>query len=151
MVLNPRTGHVLPQFHVVFDDLFTMVPYMNKNEIPPNWADLVKKSSEHLIDKIHDVPLAKTWLFPDVEHGDFILPCKKQPTIIKLLPKTLATLFTYHCLIQAELNSHLNASSIFLSNLWQTTLEYPKRILSLLFSPHWIQLHNLKMTFLRHL
>jgi hypothetical protein len=51
LVLNPRTGHILPQFHVVFDDLFTMVPYMNKNKIPPNWADLVKKSSEHLIDK----------------------------------------------------------------------------------------------------
>jgi hypothetical protein len=36
LVLNPRTGHVLPQFHVVFDDLFTTVPYMNKNKIPPN-------------------------------------------------------------------------------------------------------------------
>jgi len=58
---------------VVFDDLFTMVPYMNKSKIPPNWADLVKKSSEHLIDKIHDVPVAKTWLFPDVEHGNFAM------------------------------------------------------------------------------
>jgi hypothetical protein len=73
LVLNPRTGHVLPQFHVVFDDLFTTVPYMNKNKIPPNWAYLVKKSSEHLIDKIHDVPVANTWLFPDVEHGNFAM------------------------------------------------------------------------------
>ncbi len=46
---------------------------MNKNKIPPNWADLVKKSSEHLINKIHDVPVAKTWLFPDVELGNFAM------------------------------------------------------------------------------
>ena len=25
-ILNVRTGHVSPQFHVVFDDLFTSVP-----------------------------------------------------------------------------------------------------------------------------
>ncbi len=46
---------------------------MNKNKIPSNWANLVKKSSEHLIDKIHDVPVTKTWLFPDVEHGNFAM------------------------------------------------------------------------------
>ncbi len=46
LVLNPRTGHVSPQFHVVFDDLFTTVPYMKKSEVPPNWAELVEKSSE---------------------------------------------------------------------------------------------------------
>jgi hypothetical protein len=73
LVLNPRTGHVLPQFHVLFDDLFTTVPYMNKNKIPPNWADLVKKSSGHLINKIHDVPVAKTWLLPNIEHGIFAM------------------------------------------------------------------------------
>jgi hypothetical protein len=34
LVLNPRTGHVSPQYHVVFDDLFTMVAYMKKSEAP---------------------------------------------------------------------------------------------------------------------
>jgi hypothetical protein len=28
LVLNPRTGHVLPQFHVVYDDDFTTVSYL---------------------------------------------------------------------------------------------------------------------------
>ena len=28
LVLNPRTGHVSPQFHVVFDDFFSTVSYM---------------------------------------------------------------------------------------------------------------------------
>jgi hypothetical protein len=30
LVLNPCTGHVSPQFHVVFDDHFTTVPFMEK-------------------------------------------------------------------------------------------------------------------------
>ncbi len=46
LVLNPRTGHVSPQFHVVFDDLFTTVPFTKNSEVPPNWAELVAKSSE---------------------------------------------------------------------------------------------------------
>jgi hypothetical protein len=28
LVLNPWTGHILPQFHVVYDDDFTTVPYL---------------------------------------------------------------------------------------------------------------------------
>ena len=28
MVLNPETGHVLPQFNVVFDDEFSTVPFI---------------------------------------------------------------------------------------------------------------------------
>jgi hypothetical protein len=28
LVLNPRTGHALPQFHIVYDDDFTMVSYL---------------------------------------------------------------------------------------------------------------------------
>ena len=29
-VPNPRTGHVSPQFHIFFDNLFTTVPFVNK-------------------------------------------------------------------------------------------------------------------------
>ena len=32
------------QYHVVFDDNFTIVPFMNSGEIPPNWEDLVQKN-----------------------------------------------------------------------------------------------------------
>jgi hypothetical protein len=28
LTLNPQTGHIFPQFHVVYDDDFTMVPYL---------------------------------------------------------------------------------------------------------------------------
>jgi hypothetical protein len=46
LVYNPSTGHVSPQFHVVFDDDFTTVPYMEAGTIPPNWEDPVTNSSE---------------------------------------------------------------------------------------------------------
>ncbi|KAL7447818.1 hypothetical protein ACHAXS_000095, partial [Conticribra weissflogii] len=37
LVLNPKTGLVSPQFHVVFDDEFTTVPHLRKGTVPPNW------------------------------------------------------------------------------------------------------------------
>jgi hypothetical protein len=52
LVLNPRTGHVSPQFHVVFDDFFSTVPYMAKGEVPPHWASLVETSREKVLKKI---------------------------------------------------------------------------------------------------
>jgi hypothetical protein len=46
LVYNPSTGHVSPQYHVVFEDDFTMVPYMEAGTIPPHWSDLLQSSSE---------------------------------------------------------------------------------------------------------
>ena len=59
LVLNPATGHVSPQFHVVFDDDFTTVPYMRNGTIPPHWASLVKESSQLSTDE--DFSIAETW------------------------------------------------------------------------------------------
>ena len=33
LVLNPSSGHVLPQFHVVFDDGFALIPALRLNTI----------------------------------------------------------------------------------------------------------------------
>ena len=46
MVLKPKTGHVYPQYHIVFDNDFTTVPYMRAGSMTPNWSDLIKHSSE---------------------------------------------------------------------------------------------------------
>ena len=59
LVLNPRTLHVSPQYHVVFDDEFSTVPYMRKSEMPPNWTDLVVSSREKATDE--DFELATRW------------------------------------------------------------------------------------------
>ena len=46
LVLNPRTGHVSPQYYVAIDNDFSTVPHMRAVRVPKNWADLVKRSSE---------------------------------------------------------------------------------------------------------
>ena len=57
---NPTTGRVNPQYHVVFDNDFTTVPYMEAGTLPPNWEDLVKYSSE--MATTTNVDLDDTWL-----------------------------------------------------------------------------------------
>ena len=46
LVLNPRTGHISPQYHVVFDDDFTTVSSMREGTVPNSWGELVRLSSE---------------------------------------------------------------------------------------------------------
>jgi hypothetical protein len=79
LVLNPWTGHVSLQFHEVFDDHFTTVPYMEKNEVPPHWSHLVEKSREKVTEEHYD--LAKTWLFPDAELGDISM-LERNPNVL---------------------------------------------------------------------
>ena len=55
LILNPRTLHVSPQFHVVFDDNFATIKYLHGKEVPPMWKDLVMKSSESSTDELYDV------------------------------------------------------------------------------------------------
>ena len=60
LLFNLITGLVLPQFHVVFDDFFSTVPYMNAGTTPPNWSDLVMHSSKLSTDKAFE--LAENWI-----------------------------------------------------------------------------------------
>ena len=46
LVFNPVTGLVSPAYHVVFDDNFSTVPYMQNASVPPMWEQLVQTSSE---------------------------------------------------------------------------------------------------------
>ena len=59
LVLNPKTGLVSPQYHVVFDDQFTTVPHMRNLTVPSNWEQLVKHSRELVTTEQFD--LTKTW------------------------------------------------------------------------------------------
>ena len=67
LVFNPTTGRVSPQYHVVFDDDFTTVPFMEAGEVPPNWSDLCKHSAESATDE--SVDMALEWIsgLSDVE------------------------------------------------------------------------------------
>ena len=59
LVLNPRSGLISPQYHVVFDDEFSTVPHLNSTDVPPQWLALVKNSSERAMTE--DYTLAETW------------------------------------------------------------------------------------------
>ena len=45
---------------------------MEKNEVPPNWAQLVENFTEQVTEEHYK--LAKMWLFPDPELGDILMP-----------------------------------------------------------------------------
>ena len=65
LVLNPKTGLVLPQFHVVFDDDFTTVTHLRKGTVPSNWKTLVDNSREKNTDEFYN--LTKTWFEPETD------------------------------------------------------------------------------------
>ena len=92
LVINPRTGRVSPQYHVIFDDTFLTVLYMDVGTEPPHWHDLLKYSSEKATDE--DFDLAKEWMnmvdkmldqvsMPTADSritNPFIIASKGQPT-----------------------------------------------------------------------
>ena len=65
MSLNPNTGHMSPQYLIVFDDDFKTVPYKRAGAMPPNWSELVKCSSE--LSTLEQFDTAKTWFEQDLE------------------------------------------------------------------------------------
>jgi hypothetical protein len=79
MVLNLRTGYVLPQYHVVHDDLFTTVPSTNTGGLAESdeldrakWIKLVEDGYENVLDDAdvdntsHYKPqLDNDWLTPN--------------------------------------------------------------------------------------
>jgi len=87
LVLNPRTGHVSPQFHVVFDDTFSTVPFMDQSQVPSNWSDLVENSRELVTDEQYE--LANTWLTDTLEQNTATVQ-QEQPSnaISKIVPST---------------------------------------------------------------
>ena len=57
LVLNPRMGLVLPQFHDVLDDDFSnsTVSSLRNGSAPDNWHQLVRTSREKSSDSFYDV------------------------------------------------------------------------------------------------
>ena len=63
--MNPKTGLVSPQFHLVFDDNFETVPFLRTGTVPENWADLVTNSIEKSTEGFYN--LTKTWFDGEVD------------------------------------------------------------------------------------
>jgi hypothetical protein len=69
LVLNLSTGHVSPQFHLVFDNDFTTVNHLKLGTVPTNWPELFENSRE----------LATTHTYQ--LHGDWTKETSTQPSI----------------------------------------------------------------------
>jgi hypothetical protein len=75
LVFNPKTARVSPQYHVIFDDDFSTVPYMERGEVPPNWDDLCRLSAESATDE--SIDLALEWMSGqqmDVDEDGHLVP-----------------------------------------------------------------------------
>ena len=59
LVLNLTTGHVSPQYHIVFDDHFSTVPSIRTGIEPPNWKTLFDNHRESSLPS--DFKLATEW------------------------------------------------------------------------------------------
>jgi hypothetical protein len=71
LILNPRMGHMLPQFHVVYDNDFMTIPYLRTAAVPPHWADLVEASSQLELYTERQVGTWQSLPELDVDLGDF--------------------------------------------------------------------------------
>ena len=70
-VLNLTTGSITTQFHVVFDDLFTTVPSIGREEDPPShWADLCLDNTTFILTD-NPPPLSHEWRSKADTEDDF--------------------------------------------------------------------------------
>eukprot|EP00957_Ditylum_brightwellii_P032488 2462140-Ditylum_brightwellii.AAC.1 len=82
LVLNLETGHISPQYHIVFGNEFLTVPYLQSHETPPNWADLVAKHTEKATDQAFN--LASTWYEGEEAARDDTMPqTPTEPTLVR--------------------------------------------------------------------
>ena len=65
LFLYTETGHVSSQFHVVFDDEISIVLFMRKIRISPNWIDLVQQISQKGVPEY--IEPKENWLTLDLE------------------------------------------------------------------------------------
>jgi hypothetical protein len=62
LILNLSTGHVSPQYHVVYDDTFSTVASIRVDSIPSNWSTLCSESCELITDE--NFALSPEWDVP---------------------------------------------------------------------------------------
>jgi hypothetical protein len=101
LVLNPCSGQVSPQFHVVFDDLYSTVSYLEKSEVPPNWANLVESRREKVTEEVYNLAKCDFSQKGKLETSQ----CKTQSTLLPHEPLLMITLSIWF-----HWWSHLNCS-----------------------------------------
>ena len=67
LILNLSTGHVSPQFHVVFDETFSTVPSLKNGSVPASWKFICENNRE--LATYEDFNLADLWSKSERESG----------------------------------------------------------------------------------
>ena len=110
LVFNPKSTRVSPQYHVVFDEDFNTVPFMERGEVPPNWDDLCKLCTESATDE--SVNLALEWMSGqqmDVHEDGHLVPIQDRITNpFNIMPD--------------QHDTQVNCHSVIFSNNISTTL-----------------------------
>jgi hypothetical protein len=60
LILNLSTGHVSPQYHVVYDDKFTTVDSLHIGTVPSNWLELYSHNRDLITDE--NFELSPDWI-----------------------------------------------------------------------------------------
>ena len=53
--MSPTTGNLSLQFHVIFDNEFSTLPFLRQQRIPPHWSKIVKQSCYLAIDQAYEI------------------------------------------------------------------------------------------------
>ena len=99
LILNPKTGHISPQYHVVFDDSFSTVISQSSTDDPPSfWNDTDLDAFIHKVPVDHPSHfLEDIWLTPpelnekqrSATHTDVIRHTYNAPVRSAILPTSL--------------------------------------------------------------
>ena len=119
LVLNPRTLHVSPQFHVIFDDDFTTVPCLSSTDMPPtNLTRLCTESRELATDTKFE--LATLWTANTYQEDTEDLEYSVHPTILNkgdVSPKVIPQLDLVPQHIVTFDGNHLSTSYVENDNM----------------------------------
>ena len=83
LVLNPKTFHVSPQYHLAFDDDFLTAPYLATEDVPPNWKELVVASELATAERYG---LAELWCKNQVDPP--LRPADREGELVSILKST---------------------------------------------------------------
>ncbi len=103
LILNLSTGHVSPQYHVVYDDTFSTVDSIRTDKVPSNWSTLCSTSRELVMDENFDLLPDWTTLHSSSNSVDWLA------SFLDSEPTTVQTVF-------GENEGHFSSSSMVSPN-----------------------------------
>jgi hypothetical protein len=108
-IFNLKTATVSPQYHIFFDDDFTIVPYMEQGEVPPNWEELSCLSTKSAADE--SVHSALEWMSGqeiNVDKDGCLVPIQDWiPNPFSIVPDQHGTVVNN---LHAEINNDIGAT-----------------------------------------